>query len=63
MAPWRVRDLAQIYVMLGDLDEAIETLERLFSATSTFDVPEIRLDPRFAPLRGDPGFDKLEKAL
>lgn len=58
--PHRLKDLAQIYVMLGDLEAALDTLEIVFSMPSMLPVSEIQLDPTWAPLRSYPRFQKLQ---
>ena len=55
-----MKDLAQIYVMLGDLEAALDTLEIVFSMPSMLPVSEIQLDPTWAPLRSHPRFQKLQ---
>ncbi len=57
--PFRLTELAQIYVMVGEYDTAIEQLEYLLSIPSEISVPLLRLDPRWAPLRNNPRFQKL----
>jgi eukaryotic-like serine/threonine-protein kinase len=53
---YRVRDLAQIYVMTGEYDAAMDQLEHLLSIPCEVSVPLLRIDPRWAPLRGNPRF-------
>ena len=55
----RVIDLARIYAMTGRNDEAIEQLEYLMSIPADMSAWELRLDPTWDALRGDPRFDAL----
>ncbi len=59
---YRAKDLAQIYVMVGEFDLAIDQLEFLLSAPGELSVPLLRLDPVWAPLREQPRFKKLLEA-
>jgi tetratricopeptide (TPR) repeat protein len=52
-------DLAQIYVMVGDHDRAIEQLEELLTNPSWISVPFLENDPTWNPLRDDPKFQEL----
>jgi serine/threonine-protein kinase len=58
-APDYVRNLAQIYVMVGNYDSAIDRLEYLLSIPSDISIPYLRIDPTWAPLRNHPRFQKL----
>jgi tetratricopeptide (TPR) repeat protein len=55
----RAKDLAQIYVMVGESDLAIDQLEFLLSIPGPLSVPLLRLEPVWAPLREHPRFKKL----
>ena len=55
----RVRDLARIYVMVGEFDLAIDQIEFLLSIPGGLSIPLLRLDPVWAPLREHPRFKKL----
>jgi serine/threonine-protein kinase len=55
----RVKDLANIYVMVGEYDLAIEQLECLLSRPGSMSIPLLRLDPAWNPLRNHPRFKKL----
>jgi serine/threonine-protein kinase len=59
---YRVKDLARIYVMLGEFDAAIDQLEFLLSVPGEMSIPLLRLDPAWAPLRDHPRFKKLVEA-
>jgi len=58
-APMYVKNLAQIYVMVGDNDSAIDQLEYLLSIPSGISIPYLRINPAWAPLRNHPRFQKL----
>jgi tetratricopeptide (TPR) repeat protein len=58
----RVRDLARIYVMVGEFDLAIDQIEFLLSIPGKLSIPLLRLDPVWAPLREHPRFRKLLQA-
>ncbi len=59
-APAYVLNLAQIYVMVGDYDSAIDQLGYLLSIPSQdISIPYLRIDPTWAPLRNHPRFQKL----
>jgi hypothetical protein len=55
----RAIDLARIYAMTGQTDEAIEQLEYIMSIPADLSAWELRLDPTWDALRGDPRFDVL----
>jgi TolB-like protein/Flp pilus assembly protein TadD len=56
---YRLRDLALVYAMTGRPDEALDLLERLLSMPSDLSVWDLRLDPYWDGLRGDPRFEAL----
>jgi serine/threonine-protein kinase len=55
----RIRDLAAIYAMVGEVDEAVEQLELLLSLPGGMWEPALQLDPVWNPLRSDPRFQAL----
>ncbi|MCP4263380.1 MAG: protein kinase, partial [Planctomycetes bacterium] len=55
----KVKDLAKIYVMVGEFDEAIDRLEFLLSRPGRLSIPLLQLDPVWNPLRNHPRFKKL----
>jgi len=54
-----VEELARIYVMVGEHDEAIEKLEYLLSIPGPLSIPFLQLNPTWDPLRNHPRFKKL----
>jgi TolB-like protein/Flp pilus assembly protein TadD len=52
-------DLAQIYVMVGDHDRAIEQLEELLTNPSWISVTWLENDPIWNPLRDAPEFQEM----
>jgi tetratricopeptide (TPR) repeat protein len=54
-----VSDLAKIYTMVGEHDAAIDELDYLLSIPGELSAPLLRLDPDWAPLRGQPRFQEL----
>ena len=61
--PHRFKDMATILTMVGEYEEAIETLEILFSGPAQMELSMIQLDPIFDPLREYPRFRGLTKYL
>jgi tetratricopeptide (TPR) repeat protein len=59
---YRVTDLARIYAMTGRVDEAIEQLEWVMSIPADLSAWDLRLDPTWDALRGDPRFEALTAA-
>ena len=55
----RVKDLAQVYVMVGEYDKAFDQIEYLLSIPGELSVALLKIDPVWAPLRGLPRFQKL----
>jgi serine/threonine-protein kinase len=51
--------LARIYVLTGDFDSAIDVLNQLLAVPSIVSVPELRVDPFWKPLAGNPKFEKM----
>ena len=59
-APGLLRYLASIYVWTGEKDLALTQLEDLAALkVSSLDYGDLKLDPNWDPLRGDPRFEKL----
>lgn len=59
--PVYVKASALILVMVGEHDAALDQIEHLLSTScgSTFSIHELRLDPRWDPLRDYPRYKKL----
>ena len=51
--------LARIYVIAGEQEKALDLIERLMKAGHPLSPGVLRIDPNFAPLRGNPRFQKL----
>jgi TolB-like protein/DNA-binding SARP family transcriptional activator/Tfp pilus assembly protein PilF len=54
--------LAEVYVMGGDYDAAIDQIEYLLSVPSAVSVPQLKMDPIWDPLRKHPRFVELLEA-
>ena len=59
--PWSIRDLALVYASTGETDLALAELEKILGIQSPGKVSygELKLDPSWDPLRGDPRFEKM----
>lgn len=55
----RANMLALIYLLLGDYEATIATLEKRVGVIGGISRNRVRLDPIFAPLRGNPRFERL----
>jgi TolB-like protein len=55
--------LAQVYTWTGDRDRAIQTLQKLLAMPGYTNYGRLKLHPLWAPLRGDPRFEKLVASL
>jgi len=56
---YRLRDLAIVYAMTGRTDESIDLVEELLSIPADFSEWDLRLDPYWDDLRGNPRFEAL----
>jgi tetratricopeptide (TPR) repeat protein len=56
---FREKDLAQVYVMVGEIDKALDVIERLLSLPGEISIPLLRTDPVWEPLQSQPRFLKL----
>jgi len=59
LGPDWVRNLAQIYTMVGRPSDAVAQLETLLETPSTLTAHWLRLDPIWTPLQSDAGFQAL----
>jgi tetratricopeptide (TPR) repeat protein len=58
--PTRRVELAEIYMIVGDFDRAVDELELLLETPASYiTLPRLRLDPMWDPLRGFQRFEKL----
>jgi TolB-like protein/Flp pilus assembly protein TadD len=57
--PYQQHQLARIYVLLGEPERALDQLEPLLRIPYFLSPGWLRIDPTFAPLRGNPRFDRL----
>ncbi len=58
---YRLAQLAQMYVMVGEEERALEVLEELLVGPSHVSRPRLKADPTWAPLRDNPRFQALVK--
>ena len=54
-----LQDLAETYALSGRPEDAVELIERVLSIPAMLTIPFLRVDPRWDPLRGHPGFERL----
>ena len=54
-----LRTYAEVYLQLGQHDEAIALLERLLNMPSRTQIEELQHSPRWDPLRDNPRFQAL----
>jgi serine/threonine protein kinase len=59
LGPYVQHQLVRIYILLGEQDRALDALEPLLRIPYTLSPGWLRIDPNFAPLRGNPRFDRL----
>jgi eukaryotic-like serine/threonine-protein kinase len=58
-APLIQQRLVEIYVLVGENEKAIDGLEGLLKIPSDLSPGRLRIDPTFAPLRGNARFERL----
>ncbi|MFZ0282749.1 MAG: hypothetical protein WAL29_13945 [Bacteroidales bacterium] len=56
---WRIRDLAQIYVMVREYDKALKLLEELLKNPSDFSTKLLQIDPVWRPIIKKPDYNKV----
>jgi TolB-like protein/Flp pilus assembly protein TadD/predicted Ser/Thr protein kinase len=56
-------NLAEIYVMTGEYDEAVKLVKDLLSRPGFASIPYFKADPIWAPILDKPQFKKLEKSF
>jgi tetratricopeptide (TPR) repeat protein len=59
LGPYVQHQLARIYVLAGEPEKAIDQLEALLKMPYFLSPGWLRIDPNFAPLKGNPRFEKL----
>jgi tetratricopeptide (TPR) repeat protein len=59
LGPYVQHQLVRIYIVLGEPERALDTLEPLLRVPFVLSPGLLRIDPNFAPLRGNARFDRL----
>jgi serine/threonine-protein kinase len=58
-----IKYLALIYAWTGEKDRAFEQLDKAVHLPGYLSYGQLRLDPKWDPLRGDPRFEKIVASL
>ena len=53
------QQLVRVYMLVGESEKALDTLEPLLKAPYYLSPGWLKIDPNFAPLRGNPRFERL----
>jgi adenylate cyclase len=61
--PDNERQLARIYLLVGEPEKALDRLEALLKIPCSLSPGWLKIDPTFAPLRGHPRFERLVNRL
>jgi serine/threonine-protein kinase len=56
---YNLHQLARVYIMVGEHDKALDALEQLVKIPYFLTPGYLRIDPNFAPLKGNPRFERL----
>jgi serine/threonine-protein kinase len=59
LGPYIQHQLARIYLLVGEPENALDQLEPLLTMPYNLSPGWLRIDPTFAPLRGNPRFERL----
>jgi len=57
--PYDQHQLARVYLLVGEPEKALDQLEPLLKTPYILSPGWLRIDPTFAPLRGNPRFERL----
>ena len=59
LGPYIQHQLARIYLLVGEPEKALDQLEPLLKIPYNLSPGWLKIDPNFAPLRGNPRFERL----
>jgi tetratricopeptide (TPR) repeat protein len=59
LGAYNQHQLVRIYLLVGEPEKALDQLERLLKIPYNVSPGWLRIDPNFAPLRGNPRFERL----